>query len=165
MLVGGRPTDQTRFVLANDLRQVSAWLAHDAHTKFELSEAIGLADVSAVRVSVAIASSTGPSKMATPQAGIKHRAAGGAEVQVQKRHHPVPESCPEQIFPVYVLLQQGFDPLGCFGVYASSGTAEKQLNLRASVYRQRLSRWFGERLHLRGVREIPCQIGSQTRLG
>jgi len=37
--------------------------------------------------------------------------AGGVEAPVQKRHHPMPERCSEQIVPVYVFLEQGEDPL------------------------------------------------------
>ena len=59
--------------------------------------------------------------------------AGGIEVPVQKRQHPVRPRAPEQIRPVYVLLKQGSDLRNCFGGQAGPGAAEEQSGFRTNV--------------------------------
>ena len=59
--------------------------------------------------------------------------AGGIEMPVEERHHPVRPRGPEQIRPVYVLLKQGSDPRNCFGGQAGPGAAEEQSGFRTNV--------------------------------
>ncbi len=55
--------------------------------------------------------------------GYCHRT-GGIEMPVQKRPHFVSVSCPEQVVPVDIFLDEGSEPVGCLPRPASLGTPE-----------------------------------------
>src|SRR5207249_12243916 len=88
--------------------------------------------------------------------------AGGVEVPVEERHHPVRPRGLEQIGPVYVLLEQGSDPSDCLCVQAGSSAAEEQLMLRTSDCSCDSSRRAGQDLPPRSALVLGGQEGSEA---